>query len=118
MGMDIGKPVKENVGQKAEAVGRKGTSLLHAVETVMLAGVALQLAQDLSGPKMQVGSPILDVAGNRGEVVGNSRGGLLRTVVAESMVIGAFMLAQDLAQQVPQQDMSVKNNNTQQKPSV
>ena len=97
MDMDVGKPIKESVGPQAEVAGRDGSKLMRAVESVMLAGVALKLAEDLSGPKMQVGSPILEVAGGRGEVVGNSRGDLLRTVVAESMIIGAFSLAQDLA---------------------
>ncbi|MBI1214658.1 MAG: hypothetical protein GC185_02435 [Alphaproteobacteria bacterium] len=109
--MDVGKPVDQTVGDKAEVAGRDGSKLMRTVEGLMLAGATLALIEDLSGPRMRVGSSILDVTGNRGEVVGNTRGDLFRTLVAESMIIGAFELAEDLANKGPERKQSVTMNN-------
>jgi hypothetical protein len=114
MGMDVGKPVQESIGPKADVAGREGSRLMNTVANVLLAATAINLVQDMSGPKMGIGSSILEVTGNKGEVVGNTRGNLMYAVVAESMIAGSFSLAQDLSQVAPAQHVNAKPsfNNT------
>jgi len=111
--MDVGQPVQDSVGNKAEVAGREGSKLMNAVEGLMLAGATMMLVEDLTRPKMRAGTSILDATGSRGEVVGRSQGDLFYTLVEASMIIGAFELAQDLSGNAPAQKQEAKVKNTQ-----
>jgi len=95
MSMDVGTPVGDAIGAKADVVGRQGGSMMKMVGAALLAGTMLNMLQDTT-PKgsMHIGDSFVSAVGARMDMVarpGSAMLDMVRSVFAPPIVLGSIL---------------------------